>query len=344
VSTQCIVRCTLLASLVLLTSLSSAAVAEEDEAVFKGLQRAWSLQGNWFGVSADNSTGTIYAVGREGRCVQVDTDGKQEREIRLPESSGMTVRIVRLPDNGKKKALATFNLWSGKLGCFDLDGKTLWTGSDGIDDVWVDELGGGADKMIVGYNGAGGIQVLDGQGAVIWKNTTIGNVWHVCAGDVLGTGSPQVITTSATGQIHIFDATTGKRIKDLDAGCYATMVRVIRADKPGKADLILAAGSPQGADDKTVLIALGGNGSKKWSLPLAGTPSAAVVAAGKPWLSVGMQGGRVQVVDLDRREVVGSITDRSAMLVDVAWAARGAEAPWLLVAMGGNLNAFRLSK
>ena len=331
--------------------LIDASVAQEKDSALKGLEQAWSMEGAWSGVVSDAKKGVIYATGIGGKCVEVDLTGKLLREINIPQDGGAVVRLANLSRDGGK-ALLTFTAWSGELKAYDLNGKQLWSYPSGIDDVWASDLDGdGSDEVIVGYNGFTGLHVLDSKGQLLWKTTGIGNVWHVCAGNVWGEGKPQVVTTSAAGQVHVFGS-DGKKRKDLDAGCYANMVRVGKLSEKDKAATILVVGPALdgGANAKTVILtALSGDGAKKWSQELpAGTPphvDSADMAPGKPWLAVGMRGGKVHVVDLEKGEIIASVSDQG-MAPEVGWAtSKDSGAPLLLVATGGSkLNAFRVAK
>lgn len=266
-------------------------------------------------------------------------------------SRGAIVRLANL-SRGGGKALLAFTAWSGELRAYDLDGKQLWSYASGIDDVWASDLDGdGSDEVIVGYNGGIRLHVLDSKGQLLWKTTGIGNVWHVCAGNVWGEGSPQVVTTSAAGQVHVFSS-DGKNRKDIDAGIYANMVRVAKLSEKDKAATVLVAGSVlDGKPNPTsvMLTALTVLGAKKWSLALpAGIQphvDSAYVAPGKPWLAVGMRGGQVHVVDIERGEIIASASDQG-MTPEVGWVtSKDAGSPLLLVATGGSkLNAFRVAK
>ena len=332
--------------------LLNASAAQERGSSPKGLEQAWSLEGTWTGVISDQAKGAIYTIGPRGKCVELDWAGKQQREIKLPEGSGSILRIATLR-GAAGKALLTFSVWGEELRAYDLSGKQLWSypRATGIDDVWARDLkGDGSDQVIIGYNGDAGLHVLDGMGKLLWKFTEIGNVWHVCAGDVLGEGKPQVVTTSAAGKIHVFDG-AGKQIKDLDAGCYANMVRVGKLSEKDKAAMIIVAGSALdgGGNQKTeILTGMSGQGDKKWSLELpAGSPphvDSAQLASGKPWLAVGMRGGQVHVVDIEKGEIIASANDQG-MTPEVGWVnGKDPGAPLLLVATGSKLNAFRVAK
>jgi outer membrane protein assembly factor BamB len=318
----------------------------------KGFKQAWSLEGAWTGVVSDDAKGALYTIGR-GRCVELDLAGKKQREFNIPGENGSLVRLATWRGE-VPKALLTFTLWSAELKAYDLTGKYLWSYPrfDGIDDIWAGDLNAdGSDEVIVGYNGFTGLHVLDATGKLQWKSTAILNVWSVCAGDVLGEGKPQVVTTSAAGKVQLFDA-GGKQGKELDAGCYVTVVRIGKVSGKDKAATILVAGNAldEGANPKTVMLArMDGDGAKKWSLKIPAGPltlarvASAQLASEKPWLAVGMQGGQVHVVDIEKGEILATLKDQGTA-PEVCWAhGKGAEAPLLLVATGGKLNAYRVA-
>lgn len=327
-----------------------ASTAQEKGSASKGVQHAWSLEGAWTGVVGEENKGAIYVLGQRGKCLELDSAGKAQREIKFPEDSGSVLRLASWPGE-RGSGLLTFNVWARELRAYDLDGKQLWSYPRGIDDVWAFDLTGDkSDEVIVGYNGRTGLHVLDSKGQLLWKSTAIANVWHVCAGDVLGEGTPQVVTTSAVGQVHIFGS-DGKKRRDLDAGCYATMVRVGKLSEKDKAATILVAGSARvaEADQKTVVLAaLSGDSAKEWSLelPTGAAPHvySAYLAPGKPWLAVGMRGGQVHVVDVEKGKAIASV-NAQGRLPEVGWAAsKDAGTPLLLVATGSKLNAFRVTE
>jgi len=124
--------------------------------------------------------------------------------------------------------LLTYTPWGRGLTASDNRATKLWSYSkgQGIDDVWAADLNAdGLDEVIIGYNGGTGLHVLDNRGTLLWEYTRIANVWHVCAGDVDGDGTVETVTTSATGQVHLFDD-QGKKLKNLKTDCYANMVRL----------------------------------------------------------------------------------------------------------------------
>jgi hypothetical protein len=151
----------------------------------------------------------------------------------------------------------------------------------------------------------------------------------------------KVVTTSATGQVHVFDA-DGKRLKDLDVPAYCNMVRVGRPAAEGEAAPILVVGSGDGGEQ---MLALDGEGTVLWTLDLPASVDhcdSMSIAADRPWAAAGLRGGVVMVVETGK----GAVIAQSAGLgqtPSVAWhtAEAGAD-PLLVVATGRALKAFRI--
>lgn len=314
-----------------------ARVKEEAAAVPDGLELAWSVEGRYNAVATDTDAGIVYAVTGNGECVEVDAAGQVRRRFRIQDRSS-TVRTANLIGDSKRELL-TFAAWGHSVKAHDADGNLLWSydGGGGVDDVWAGDLNGdGLDEVIIGYNGGTGLHVLDNQGKLLWKYTGIGNVWHVCAGDVNGDQVLEVVTTSARGQVHIFDVQGGK-IKDIDVSCYANMVRVAEGGAGG--NLILVGGSADGEK----LIAVRFNGREEWSITLPGGAyhlDSAQAAHSRPWVAVGMRGGLVHVVDITEGQIIATVGGQGAR-PKVAWLEHESdESPLLVVATGGALRAF----
>ena len=312
---------------------------EEAAAVPDGLELAWSVEGPYNAVATDTEAGIVYAVTGNGQCAEVDRAGKVLRRFRIQDRSS-TVRTANLIGDSKRELL-TFAAWGHSVKAHDADGTLLWTypSGSGVDDVWAADLDGdGLDEVIIGYNGGAGLHVLDNQGKLLWKYTGIGNVWHVCAGDVTGDQVPEIVTTSARGQVHIFDAQGGK-IKDIKVSCYANMVRVAEDSEGGS--LILVGGSADGAK----LIAVGFNGREEWSITLPGGAHnlhSAYAALSRPWVAVGMRGGSVHVVDITAGRIIATVAAQGAR-PQVGWlGSKSGESPLLVVATGRALNAYRV--
>jgi hypothetical protein len=214
--------------------------------------------------------------------------------------------------------------------------------------------------VIVGYNGGGGLHVLNDQGHLVWKTTEIGNVWHVTSGDLWGFGGTQVVTTSAAGLVHVFSEggrTPSVRLPverrppaPIVPRTYATMVRVGKAAKTDKAATMFVVGERPfngSAPFTEHLVALSMVRDKEWTLDLpvkTGSPhvDSAALASGRPWLAVGLRGGRVYLVDVAQGRIIGMIDDQGPT-PEVSWAGAGTPSPLLLVATGTKLNTFKVT-
>lgn len=334
-------------ALFVLLLLMSVAGAAADDSEPDGLEPVWSIEGRWTGVAADHTSGTIFALGAADRCLEIDAEGKTRRDIVLPGAGRSVLRFAGWP--GKSgPALLAFRTWAKELRAYDLNGKELWTYpvGTGIDDVWPVDLTRDDGGVAVGYNGNGGLHLLDTKGKMIWKSTAIGNVWHVSSADVLGKGTNQIVTTSAKGQVHIFSS-DGKEREDRDVGLYANMVRVGRLSEKDESATIIAAGAGlvANANRSTFVAAISGTGDKLWALeiPVGNRTdiASAMLARDKPWLAVATGGGQVYVIDAAARDFVASVGDQGPS-PEVAWLTqKEPKLPLLVVAAGGKLNAFR---
>lgn len=202
-------------TLLLLVAAAFHPVTAAQPAVSGVLTAAWSLPGRWSGVATDEKTGVICALG-DDRFAEIDVQGRIRHESRFPWNS--EARLLRLATS-PRVAVVTFTPWGIRRGVVGhgVRGERLWNYvvPDGPGDVWVSDVDGDKiDEVIIGYNGRGGVHVLDDQGRLRWT-ASLANVWMVAAGDVLGLGTSQVVTTSARGRIHIFnviDAVRGQVI------------------------------------------------------------------------------------------------------------------------------------
>jgi hypothetical protein len=317
-----------------------------------GLQRAWSIRGGWHGVASDRNSGLIYVLGPKGKCAELNASGNVLREFELPENEGLTLRLAQLPDD-KTPQLLTFSKWVPHLQAYDLSGSLRWSYRSGINDVYPFDLNGdGADEVVIGFNGSVGLHVLDSEGALLWQADGA-NLHSVSAGDVLGAGVPQVLTT-CHGRVHIFGQ-DGKKIKMLDPGLHAFLVCATsyrEDDRPGA--VLVGWGR--------TLASLSGEGVKNWSIELPFHEPTAIkgmsealrlrldahvnsaqVAIKHPWLAIASDWGDVCVVDTSTGNVIGHVNGQGRPRV--CWAEGETNGDSLLVtATGRAVNAFRVTK
>jgi hypothetical protein len=303
------------------------------------LTPAWTLEGPYTDVAADEESGAIYGLGEGGRVVDLDASGRIQRELRLPDNDGDELRLARLPD----PALLTFSLWTSDLRAYDREGQPLWTypRATGINNVWAGDVVAGdrSDEVIVGYNGRTGMHVLDERGRLLWESTSIAAVSHMAVGNVLGDATPQVVASAAGGLLHIFGSDGTRRLV-LDPGFYARMVRVSKPRSTEASTMFVAGNSRDLVAGRSMTIAaLSGNGMKTWrvDVPEEVIYSASAAAGGR-WLAFSTRSGRISVVDAVTGASIGEVQAQGP--ATLAWAATH-EGPLLVVATGTSLIAFR---
>jgi peroxiredoxin/outer membrane lipoprotein-sorting protein len=304
------------------------------------LEKVWSVDsvdGAFEAVVTDGST--VFAASSDGLVTRVDQDGKKQDEVKFGGRAG-ALRLANLT-GGIDPELISFGEWGPTVTAKDAGGKTLWRYEEGqgINDVWPTDLNGdGQDEVIVGYNGFAGVHALDARGELLWRNQSIGNVWHVCAGDVNDDGQIEVVTTSARGQVHVFDR-DGTAIKDLKVPLYANVIRV--APQQNGADLMLAGGPAKNGDQ---LVALDWDGNVRWTAELSKAAHSiediAVDSTGR-LIAVSLRGGNVFVIDSSNGKRIGSVGKRGTH-AKLAWCMSEESRSLLVIATGRSLHGYRL--
>jgi hypothetical protein len=329
-------------TLALLAVLATACAAADEDSTADELQFEWFLGGGWTGIAADRTEGTVYALNENGKCVELDRAGKTRREFELPDGKVLLRLADWSPEEGR--ALLAFTALRKEMRAYALDGKLLWSHPRASDMVGATLAGEKPGAVIVGHSG--GVNVLDSKGQVRWKSDGIQYVHSVSAGEVWGDGTTQVVTTSVGGELNLFSS-DGTRHKQLDVGIYAEIVCVGKISENDKAATIFAAGEalPNPRPRTVTLVALSGDGTRKWSLDLPAADKAHAISAtlfGK-WLAVAVVFGRVHVIDAEKGKLVGSPEESNGVASQAAWLARkDAELPLLVVVPGGPLVAFSL--
>jgi len=89
----------------------------------------------------------------------------------------------------------------------DHNGKTLWTygGSPAINNMCAGDIDGdGIAEFVAGFNGGGGVHLVDEKGERRWRQPD-GNVWHVELVDTNGDGNIEIVHTNVGGRINVRD-------------------------------------------------------------------------------------------------------------------------------------------
>ena len=308
----------------------------------KGTVELWTLKGRYAAVAVDSKTKEIYALLGNGKISQISAEGKQMKQIDL-EESGTLLRLANLAGSDEVE-FVTMDAWGKGVYACDHEGALLWSypRGDGVDDVACKDLNGdGLDEVIIGYNGGTGLHVLDNRGKLLWKTTSIGNVWHVDAGNFLADGGVQVVSTSAQGKLHVF-TDSGEAAAAHKVAVYANMVRLITLGNQPSA-LALIGGSSDGGES---LLLVDAKGRQRWELELPILDTAhidtMVTNSRSAEAAVAMRGGLVHVIDAKAGQISATV-GRQGTSPSVALLAVENQPTMLLVATGTKLNAFAVT-
>jgi hypothetical protein len=160
------------------------------------------------GWPADREGAALTVVGNEGAHF-LDARAGLKMQIQFSKFVPCSVEVVRLDGSGDYGFLTRDQSWAVDVVLFDKTGQERWSysgGLTGIDDSVIGDTGGnGKSKVIIGFNGSGGLVVLDGERNQVWKKSE-GNVWHVEILDTRGDGRKEILHTNAQGQLLVREA------------------------------------------------------------------------------------------------------------------------------------------
>jgi hypothetical protein len=122
-----------------------------------------------------------------------------------------------------------------------------------------DAYGDGKLSIVIGFNGGGGITLLDGQGKTLWKEEE-GNVWHVEMLDNNGEGGEEILHSNGRGQLLVRNA-TGNIVAHYLPGFYVSRFALARWGGESTPSHILVPVS-ESREDKPKFILLDAKGKK----------------------------------------------------------------------------------
>jgi hypothetical protein len=320
-------------------TLVKAGGADENAAPVAGeerLEKLWAAKGSFTGLGIDQREGTFYAASTR-KVVEFSSKGEKIGETRI-NAQGDVLRLANIEGDAAPE-FVLFGRWGPTADAFDRNGEELWSAGEesGIDDVCaIDLTGDGLHETIIGFNGGAGVWALKQDGTKLWTNKSIGNVWHVTGGT--HNGKPVVVTTSAAGKVHLFD-TQGKKLRDLNPGVYANMVRLGKGD--AGSPCVLVGGSVMGARRQPKLVRMDMQGKAAWEVDLPGPDHMLSMAAcgQADYAAVGLSDGTVHVVDTAAGKIIATIQTRSRSPEVAWWWDADAKRPVLGVLMSGELRA-----
>jgi len=157
--------------------------------------------------------------------------------------------------------------WGIDASLIDHKGNTVWTygGNPGVDDMCAGDIDrDGAKEFVVGFNGRGGVHLLDKNGKKKWRQSD-GNVWHVELVDTNGDGNLEIVHSNAAGQITVRDG-QGKVIFQTKPAPYFSHFSLCRWPSKKDREYALLA-----ADDTIWLFNFDGKVVAQFNAPKCGT-------------------------------------------------------------------------
>lgn len=154
-------------------------------------------------VEAKGQSVTI-ATPKAGYCL--DHSGNIISTTKFDKPASKVLLIGKNSESDKFKYLNRGS-WGSKSRLYDSDGKTVWTANerDGVDDTAFGDLSDNPrGKFVIGYNGGGGVSLLDQNGRELW-NKPDGNVWHVEITESRKQKASRIVHSNAGGQITVRD-------------------------------------------------------------------------------------------------------------------------------------------
>jgi hypothetical protein len=218
------------------------AIAVATPAGQRRLNPLWSvpLQGNNEGITCrdlDSDGADELVIGTDRGALIVKRDGTEWRRLRHT-AEYTRFAVVRAAGG---PLLVGMSSWSDDIRAYDMAGKQRWSyrTGDAVDWACALNLGDPAGEGVaIGYNGAGGLHVVDACGKV---RTRIGgglaNAWCVAPVRV-GAGKPDAIgCTDAEGMLRLYDS-RGSLLQNLQPGGYCTGLLTTDLDGDGADELL----------------------------------------------------------------------------------------------------------
>jgi hypothetical protein len=134
--------------------------------------------------------------------------------------------------------------WGNKPSLIDHKGNILWTYGGrmpGVDDMDAGDIDGdGQLEYAVGFNGGGGVHLLDEHGKKQW-NKSDRNVWHVEIVDTDGDGTVEIVHSNASGLLKVRDK-KGDVVSSSQPGSYMSKFSLCRWPSNGATQYALLLG------------------------------------------------------------------------------------------------------
>ena len=194
----------------------------------------------------------------------LDANAALKEQITFSKFTASPLQAVQLDAGGDYGFLTRDQSWAVNVVLFDKSGQEVWNypgGLSGVDDSTVGEVGpDGKSTVVVGFNGGGGLVLINSQGKKIWQKPE-SNVWHVETLDIKGDGHREILHSNARGELLVRNA-TGEVIAHYLSGYYVSHFSLTRWSNESQPTHILVP-TKQNKEGccKNVLLVLGAEGN-----------------------------------------------------------------------------------
>ena len=171
-------------------------------------------------------------------------DRRQARPLTRLALKGLTRRVEMIDvDSDGVFEFLNRGSWACDVSLMDHEGNVVWTygGKPGVNDACpIDVDGDGQLEVVVGFNGEGGLHLLDAHGRRIWRRDTT-DVWCVGALATGTAGRHEIVHSNAVGELVVRDA-DGQITRKAEPGTFFTQFSVCPWPTAADGQALLRAG------------------------------------------------------------------------------------------------------
>jgi hypothetical protein len=236
-----------------------------------GLGEISQIRAAW---PADREGADIAVVGAQGVDF-IGFAGQAKKQVRFSIQQRCPIAVAPLDAAGDYGFLTRDESWAVPATLFDKGGHVIWRSGGkwpGVDDsVPADVSGDGKLSVAIGFNGDGGIALLDGQGKTLWKKDET-NVWHLEMLDRTGDGREEILHSNAKGQLLVRNA-KGDVVDQYLPGAYVSRFVLTRfGEETRPSHILVSLSEAREGCCKPTLVILDAHGKKVTELdsPLGG--------------------------------------------------------------------------
>jgi hypothetical protein len=175
------------------------------KSTFYTSQRLGAISQIRVGWPADREGADLVVAGGQGADF-LDLSGGVKKQVRFAIGERAPITVARIDASGEYGYLTRDESWAIPATLFDKEGHVAWSSGGrwpGIDDSAPGNvLGDGKLSVVVGFNGRGGVSLLDASGKTVWQKDDV-NVWHVETLDTNGDGREEVLHSNAKGELVV---------------------------------------------------------------------------------------------------------------------------------------------